>query len=94
MATLYGQNITDDILDRDVAWTRYTENAAGVQRVASDNVWAEQRGNAGKSIVIVKSDLGIDSEGVPKKIVFTATVTLRDGMGREKDQQSASVDIN
>lgn len=94
VATLYGQNITDDILDRDVAWTRYTENAAGVQRVASDNVWAEQRGNAGKSIVIVKSDLGIDSEGVPKKIVFTATVTLRDGMGREKDQQSASVDIN
>lgn len=94
VATLYGQNITDDILDRDVAWTRYTENAAGVQRVASDNVWAEQRGNAGKSIVITKSDLGIDSEGVPKKIVFTATVTLRDGMGREKDQQSASVDIN
>ena len=94
VATLYGQNITDDILDADVAWTRYTENAAGVQRVASDNVWAEQRGNAGKSIVIVKSDLGIDSEGVPKKIVFTATVTLRDGMGREKDQQSASVDIN
>lgn len=94
VATLYGQNITDDILDRDVAWTRYTENAAGVQRVASDSVWAEQRGNAGKSIVIVKSDLGIDSEGIPQKIVFTATVTLRDGMGREKDQQSASVDIN
>lgn len=26
VATLYGQDITSDILDSDVAWTRYTEN--------------------------------------------------------------------
>ena len=32
VATLYGQDITSDILDSDVAWTRYTENRARVNR--------------------------------------------------------------
>lgn len=90
VATLYGQDITDDILDSDVAWTRYTENSQGVQRVASDNIWAEKRGNAGKAIVLIKDDLSLDSDGVPKVIRFTATVTLRDGMNNEADVQSVS----
>lgn len=90
VATLYGQDITDDILDSDVAWTRYTENSQGVQRVASDNIWAEKRGNAGKAIVLLKDDLSLDSDGVPKVIRFTATVTLRDGMNNEADVQSVS----
>ena len=92
VATLYGQDITDDILDTDVAWTRYTENSQGVQRVTSDNVWAEKRGGAGKSIVLTQEDLSIGSDGVPKKISFTATVILRDGMGNEADRQSVSLD--
>ena len=92
VATLYGQDVTADILDNDVAWTRYTENSQGVQRIASDNVWAERRGNSGKAIVLTKDDLNIDSSGVPKRITFTATVTLRDGMGKEVDQQSVSLD--
>lgn len=92
VATLYGQDITDDILDTDVAWTRYTENSQGVQRVTSDTVWAEKRGGAGKSIVLTQDDLSLDSDGVPKKISFTATVTLRDGMGNEADRQSVSLD--
>lgn len=92
VATLYGQDITDDILDTDVAWTRYTENPQGVQRVTSDNVWAEKRGGAGKSIVLTQEDLSLDSDGVPKKISFTATVILRDGMGNEADRQSVSLD--
>ena len=92
VATLYGQDITDDILDTDVAWTRYTENSQGVQRVTSDNVWAEKRGGAGKSIVLTQEDLSLDSDGVPKKISFTATVILRDGMGNEADRQSVSLD--
>lgn len=90
VTTLYGQDITDDILDTDVAWTRYTENSQGVQRVASDNIWAEKRGNAGKAIVLLKDDLSLDSDGVPKVIRFTATVTLRDGMNNEADVQSVS----
>ena len=92
VATLYGQDITDDILDTDVAWTRYTENSQGVQRVTSDNVWAEKRGGSGKAIVLTQEDLSIDSDGVPKKISFTATVILRDGMGNEADRQSVSLD--
>lgn len=92
VATLYGQDITDDILDSDVAWTRYTENSQGVQRVASDNIWAEKRGNAGKAIVLLKDDLSLDSDGVPKVIRFTATVTLRDGMNNEADVQSVSLE--
>jgi hypothetical protein len=92
VATLYGQDITDDILDTDVAWTRYTENSQGVQRVISDTVWAEKRGGAGKSIVLTQDDLSLDSDGVPKKISFTATVILRDGMGYEADRQSVSLD--
>lgn len=92
VATLYGQDITDDILDTDVAWTRYTENSQGVQRVTSDNVWAEKRGGSGKSIVLTQEDLSLDSDGVPKKISFTATVILRDGMGKEADRQSVSLD--
>lgn len=92
VATLYGQDITDDILDTDVAWTRYTENSQGVQRVTSDTVWAEKRGGAGKSIVLTQEDLSLDSDGVSKKISFTATVILRDGMGNEADRQSVSLD--
>ena len=92
VATLYGQDITDDILDTDVSWTRYTENSQGVQRVTSDTVWAEKRGGAGKSIVLTQDDLSLDSDGVPKKISFTATVILRDGMGDETDRQSVSLD--
>ena len=92
VATLYGQDITDDILDTDVAWARYTENSQGVQRITSDNVWAEKRGGAGKSIVLTQEDLSLDSDGVPKKISFTATVILRDGMGNEADRQSVSLD--
>ena len=90
VATLYGQDITDDILDTDVAWTRYTENSQGVQRVTSDTIWAEKRGNAGKAIVLLKDDLSLDSDGIPKVILFTATVTLRDGMNNEADVQSVS----
>ena len=92
VATLYGQDITDDILDTDVAWTRYTENSQGVPRVTSDNIWAEKRGNAGKAIVLTQEDLSLDSDGIPRKISFTATVTLRDGMGNEADRQSVSLD--
>ncbi len=66
VASLYGQDITSDILDSDVAWTRYTENRAGEQRVTSDNIWSLEVGSkAGKAIVLTQSDLSIDSEGVP-----------------------------
>ena len=92
VATLYGQDITADILDSDVAWTRYTEDSNGVQRISSDNIWALSRGGAGKSITLTQQDLSLDSGGVPPVIRFTATVTLRDGMGEQVDQQSVSIE--
>ena len=82
------QDVTADILAQDVVWTRYSEDANGVERVASDNAWAIRRGNAGKSIHLTAED--IDFNGyVPKVVRFTATVTLRDGMNNAAAQDSA-----
>ena len=92
VAKLYNQDVTSDILDSDVAWTRYTENKAGEQRVTSDIIWAQEVGSkAGKAIVLSQSDLSVDSEGVPATIRFTATVTLRDGLGDEVAQDSITL---
>ena len=79
IAKLYNQDVTADILDADVQWTRYSEDADGNERVASDNAWAIKRAGAGKSIHLTRDD--IDFNGyVPKVVRFTATVVLRDGM--------------
>ena len=89
VAMLYNINITADILAADVAWTRYSEDASGVERVASDNAWALRRANSGKSITLTISDCDINGY-MPKKIRFTATVTLRDGTGNAASVQSVS----
>lgn len=78
IARLYNLVITDDILPQDVVWTRYSEDADGNPRTASDNAWALRRAGAGKSIRLTAED--IDFNGyVPRTVRFTATVTLRDG---------------
>ena len=82
VATLYNMNITDDILDADVMWTRYSEDAEGNERVASDNVWSLRHANSGKSLHLTAEDMDFNGY-MPKVIRFTATVTLRDGMGNE-----------
>lgn len=88
IAKIYNLDVTDDILPADVVWTRYSEDANGVERVASDNAWAIRRGEAGKSIHLTRDD--IDFNGyVPKVVRFTATVTLRDGMGEAAAQDKA-----
>ena len=89
VAMLYNIDITADILAADVAWTRYSEDASGVERVASDNAWALRRANSGKSITLTISDCDINGY-MPKKIRFTATVTLRDGTGNAASVQSVS----
>lgn len=80
LAKLYNQDVTNDVLDADVVWTRYSEDSAGVQRVSSDNAWALRRANSGKSMVLTIADCDINNY-MPPVIRFTATVTLRDGMG-------------
>ena len=80
IARLYNMDITADILDTDVQWTRYSEDADGNERVASDQAWALKRAGAGKSIDLTTEDCDF-SGYIPKTLRFTATVTLRDGMG-------------
>lgn len=92
IAKIYNLDVTDDILVTDVIWTRYSEDQNGIERVASDNAWAVRRtaqGPIGKSIHLTVEDLDLNGY-VPKKVRFTATVTLRDGMSREAAVESAS----
>ena len=89
VAKLYNIDITADILAADVAWTRYSEDASGVERTASDNAWALKRASSGKSITLTITDCDINGY-MPKKLRFTATVTLRDGAGNAASVQSVS----
>ena len=79
IAKLYNQVITDDILDADVVWTRYSEDEAGNPRTASDNAWAIRRAGAGKSMHLTAADCDFNGY-IPRTLRFTATVTLRDGV--------------
>lgn len=88
IAKLHNIDVTADILDADVIWTRYSEDDKGVERVASDNAWALKRAGAGKSINLTAAD--VDFNGyVPKVLRYTATVTLRDGMGEPAATEQA-----
>lgn len=89
IAKLHNIDITADILDTDVVWTRYSEDAQGAPRTASDNAWAIKRAGAGKSMHLTKEDADFNGY-VPRTLRFTATVTLRDGMGNAASTQSAS----
>ena len=88
IARLYNMDITDDILPADVQWTRYSEDAKGNERVSSDNAWALKRANAGKSIDLTIADCDLNGY-MPRVLKFIATVTLRDGQGREAGTESA-----
>ena len=89
IAKLYNIVITSDILDADVEWTRYSEDAEGHPRTASDTAWALRRAEAGKSIHLTAEDCDFNGY-IPKKIRFTATVTLRDGQGEVVGTESAN----
>ena len=92
IAKLHNIDVTADILDADVIWTRYSEDDKGVERVASDNAWALKRAGAGKSINLTAAD--VDFNGyVPKVLRYTATVTLRDGMGEPAAMESVSFEF-
>lgn len=70
--TLYNQDVTQDILDTDVTWTRDTGN------VSEDNAWAIKRADAGKQLTLTSDDLG--TEYMKKtSCKFKATALLRDG---------------
>jgi len=75
---LYNQDITDDIVDANVVWSRYSEAPDGTPRTAADESWNAAHVPA-KTLVLTNDDVGIDSSGFPKKLVFKAVVTLDDG---------------
>lgn len=89
IARLHNIDVTADILPSDVVWTRYSEDADGVERTASDTAWALRRAGAGLSLTLTAAD--IDFNGyMPRTVRFTATVTLRDGMGEVAATEQAS----
>ena len=88
IARLYNMDITDDILPADVEWTRYSEDANGVPRTASDNAWALKRAGAGKSLSPTTAACDLNGS-MPRTLPFIATVTLRDGMGNEAGTEIA-----
>lgn len=88
VAKLFNMDVTADILDADVQWTRYSEDATGAERVASDQAWALKRAGAGKSIALTIDDCDFNGY-IPKTLKFIATVTLRDGMGNEAGTDTA-----
>jgi hypothetical protein len=88
IVTLYNEDITDQLVDTDFEWTRYSVGADGNERPSSDTVWALEHADTGKQLKATVDDLGVDSFGFPKKVVFTCTVTVKDGL-----VSSASLEI-
>ena len=93
IAKLHNIDVTADVLDTDVVWTRYSEDDKGVTRTASDNAWAIKRAGAGKAMHLTLADCDFNGY-VPKVIRFTATVTLRDGMGATVAEDTISFETN
>ena len=82
VANFYNMDITADILDSDIVWERYSEDAQGNERIESDKAWGVKHINTGKSLHLTKEDMDFNGY-MPKVIKFTATVTLRDDKGNE-----------
>lgn len=88
VARLHNIDITGDIAETDVVWSRYSEDAQGVERTASDTAWAIKRAGAGKDLRLTGADMDFNGY-MPAAMRFTATVTLRDGMGGVAAQEQA-----
>jgi hypothetical protein len=80
IVTLYNEDITDQLVDTDFEWTRYSVGADGNERPSSDTTWGLAHADTGKQLNATIDDLGVDSFGFPKKVVFTCTVTVKDGL--------------
>lgn len=85
---IYNLDVTQDIADADVQWTRYSEDYQGNQRAASDLVWATRRAGAGKTLSLTQEDVDFDGEHLPKVLRFIATAVLRDGAEQSRNVSS------
>lgn len=83
-------DVTDLILDRDIEWTRYSEDAQGNRRVASDTAWAVKHGSTAKEITLTPEDLDAQN-GLPPVCIFIVTATIRDGEASEAVSAKARI---
>lgn len=91
IAKYHNVDITANIPAANVTWTRYSEDADGVERVQSDLAWNTRHSgasNPGKSIHLTAADMDFNGY-VPKKVKITATVILTDENGNEVDASRA-----
>ena len=91
IAKYRNQDITANIPAANVTWTRYSEDADGIERVQSDLAWNTRHSgasNPGKSIHLTAADMDFNGY-VPKKVKITATVILTDENGNEVDASRA-----
>ena len=78
VARCYNTDVTAQILDKDVVWTRYSEDANGIARIDSDATFRR----TGKTITLTPADCDFSDDGtLPKVMRFIATVTLRTAEG-------------
>ena len=76
---IHNQDVTADILDKDVSWTRRSKDAEGNWRVSDDEAWNALL-RKGKTLHLTVDDISYNSSGLPQMLEFTATALLRDGV--------------
>ena len=79
---IHNQDVTADILDKDVSWTRRSKDAEGNWRVSDDEAWNALL-RKGKTLHLTVDDISYNSSGLPQMLEFTATAILRDGVTAE-----------
>lgn len=80
---IYNLDVTKDILDADVTWTRKSKDAQGNDRTESDKAW-NALNKTGKNLPLTIDDINYDSAGIPSFLCFTARALLRDGVTAEQ----------
>ena len=76
---IHNQDVTADILDTDVSWTRRSKDAEGNWRTQDDATWNALL-RKGKTLHLTVDDISYNSSGLPQMLEFTATALLRDGV--------------
>lgn len=79
---IHNQDVTADIRDNDVIWTRRSKDSEGNWRTQDDEAWNALK-RKGKTLHLTVDDISYNSSGLPSILEFTATALLRDGVTAE-----------
>lgn len=82
-------DVTGLIADADITWSRYSEDAQGNRRTASDNAWDARHTATAKEITLTPDDLDAQN-GLPPVCIFKVTALLRDTPAAEPEVLTAS----